>query len=539
MKKITMHLSRTLNALLVGFGFSVVMVCIWIWVVQITTSLLDESRHPSNGQAVMDSVQFNLDGTPFLSGYHYACQPNIANESVHKSLEGETLPFTTSRRWLGGACFSQRGENQGISWPERMWIFPSRKDGINYLWYFIHDGQAHGKAFFVGYDYETRQRIGFLGTMGFQEAEIPPEGMFPVTLSNGSLTSCIVGEIPWINHYIYMNEQSFGSGSNNNFYIHAENRIYRIDLKSASVQKVYESLSEPVVSIIDYSMLLGVDTQSERCLAIRTASRVILLDPEGNETFQAKLPERIAHAKSFSIYKVSDDHLIATTETITTKRSALVHQGDFPPGTGDLLEENGDRDGDYRVQIRQVGITHFHPDGSTTSFSQIMFPIQRHSRANQWTMGIIWLLACPVLSDGILLLTPFVLLLQGIPIKEGFDAFWDDFSQNFEIISFIAFFLFSHLFPLIWCLFAWRKTKSFRLSGCEQRYWVGFVYICGLCGYVGFLGHRKWPVMEKCPGCGGSTPVTHPNCLHCGIRLPAPELRGIEIFEEASHEGVA
>ncbi len=60
--------------------------------------------------------------------------------------------------------------------------------------------------------------------------------------------------------------------------------------------------------------------------------------------------------------------------------------------------------------------------------------------------------------------------------------------------------------------------------------WVAFVFVCGLPGLVGYLFHRRWPVLEACPSCGRTVPRDRDACSACGAEFPAPALKGIEVF---------
>lgn len=42
---------------------------------------------------------------------------------------------------------------------------------------------------------------------------------------------------------------------------------------------------------------------------------------------------------------------------------------------------------------------------------------------------------------------------------------------------------------------------------------------------------EEWPAREPCPNCKKPRVVDRENCGHCGARFPAPEPKGIEIWE--------
>jgi hypothetical protein len=60
--------------------------------------------------------------------------------------------------------------------------------------------------------------------------------------------------------------------------------------------------------------------------------------------------------------------------------------------------------------------------------------------------------------------------------------------------------------------------------------WVAFVFLTGLPGYVGYLAHRRWPSRLPCPHCGRYVPRDRSACIICGREFPPPAMKGIEVF---------
>lgn len=60
--------------------------------------------------------------------------------------------------------------------------------------------------------------------------------------------------------------------------------------------------------------------------------------------------------------------------------------------------------------------------------------------------------------------------------------------------------------------------------------WVGFVFLFGLPGWVGYRFHRRWPPLQPCPSCGKDAPRDREECCRCGEDFPSPALKGTEIF---------
>jgi Phospholipase_D-nuclease N-terminal len=60
--------------------------------------------------------------------------------------------------------------------------------------------------------------------------------------------------------------------------------------------------------------------------------------------------------------------------------------------------------------------------------------------------------------------------------------------------------------------------------------WTIFVFCFGLPGFIGYLLHRRWPVLVRCTHCSQETPRDRDACLKCNTPFPPPSMKGIEVF---------
>ena len=65
-------------------------------------------------------------------------------------------------------------------------------------------------------------------------------------------------------------------------------------------------------------------------------------------------------------------------------------------------------------------------------------------------------------------------------------------------------FLFVFLAAAVLSLLCYRRQQKY--SKDDSAAWVLFVLLFGLPGFIGYLLHRRWPVMERCQHCGAQTP---------------------------------
>ena len=56
--------------------------------------------------------------------------------------------------------------------------------------------------------------------------------------------------------------------------------------------------------------------------------------------------------------------------------------------------------------------------------------------------------------------------------------------------------------------------------------WVGFVFIFGVPGFLAYLFHRRWPVLDNCHVCGHAVPHDREKCSSCGSEFPTPRPGG-------------
>ena len=76
--------------------------------------------------------------------------------------------------------------------------------------------------------------------------------------------------------------------------------------------------------------------------------------------------------------------------------------------------------------------------------------------------------------------------------------------------------------------YCWRRQRRYYLRA--SGVWFVFVLLTGVPCLVGYLFHRHWPVLEKCPACGQVVPRDRETCAQCGAAFPRPEPKGCEVF---------
>ena len=66
-----------------------------------------------------------------------------------------------------------------LAWMERLRLFMNEQEPA-ILWYFVHDGKPAGAGYFVGYEWLSNRRVGFIGLSGFRRSDVPTGEWIPV-----------------------------------------------------------------------------------------------------------------------------------------------------------------------------------------------------------------------------------------------------------------------------------------------------------------------------------------------------------------------
>jgi hypothetical protein len=77
---------------------------------------------------------------------------------------------------------------------------------------------------------------------------------------------------------------------------------------------------------------------------------------------------------------------------------------------------------------------------------------------------------------------------------------------------------------------SYRHGSLYALPRSHRLAWAAFVFLFGLPGWIGFLTHRRWPVLERCPSCTQQVPADRDACSACAKPFPESALKGIEVF---------
>lgn len=469
-----------------------------------TASRQEEPRH------TQDRVVIGADGKPLIevqpTGRFYMTP--AAQVVRYQDLEGNlvnqggAVPVQNSV-WLDR---HDRSNAWKVHWPGRninFWV--SGSPGVH--WHFIHDGRVDGRAYFVGYDDETYRCVGYIGKQGSREAlagKPPREECFQVVPSGWGFYQRLVTTQWFLSNERYSGKHAPDLSQGRNLpswlvFLSAEDGLYRVDLKSHEVSRIFEG---PLLAVESLWEQRSKEEGPVSHLVLRTTEKVILLDPDGTLLGEAMIPEPLRDANHLVFHQPIGETNLLTTEGWLGR-----------PGASERL----------------VKVYRFDSSGEISETQEIRLEAPRVERMNSWDAAPLWLVSCPAMAIGVLL-APLESVIQGDrTFTESFKRMWEEMAEN-GLVDARVFFPFTLLFPLLWAGIAWRRECRFGATEGGKHLWTAFVYLGGLIALLGYLAHREWPLRERCVKCGEPSPVDHEACSHCGEHGAPPELKGIEVF---------
>ncbi len=162
---------RLVLATVLAVGFLCVWGVIGVWAVEVWQVL-------SLVYAERENLSFRTEGTAVR------IQHDGRGNTHYRDLEGNlvTLPEDKAEEWLHGtrlpASLPLSVRVGDIAWEDRIRSFDDgRRPAVR--WHFIGDGQPRGEAYFVGYDSQSKECVGYLGTTGFRGEMPTADERFP------------------------------------------------------------------------------------------------------------------------------------------------------------------------------------------------------------------------------------------------------------------------------------------------------------------------------------------------------------------------
>ncbi len=441
-------------------------------------------------------VQVLVDGTPVV----IAQSRSDYSGQVVRTLDGKKVPAEDRIGMLEPNSLPGLREYsrtpRSLPWDKRLSLLSDRRDPPAY-WVFVHNGEWEGGGYFVGYDSKSKLRIGYLGTAGFRDAPPPSEERFDMDGRAFACQRALTGAFIYYSQLYYAYEFQGQPGACvppwAGFMISGE-RILRFDLRQGTVDKIMDLPGAFAVGMATRASPLDLErkrpalgTPRPLFLTIRTADHLVIADPNGRELERYALPEPIRNERVG--FYLLNDHMV-------------------------LANVSRQREGDGVAEFLW-----FDPSGRIARREEVLLSeasILGKPAAEKWAIS-----AC----------VPAPIGVAGAVAKRVFeespDAGWSTALGRAWTETWPAFATVSLLGACLAAL-CYRRQKRYALPG--TAVWVAFVFLTGLPGLLGYLYHRRWPVLEPCPGCTKPSPRDREACAQCGTEFPRPAPKGVEVF---------
>jgi hypothetical protein len=513
---------RILAALVVATGVGIVWALLAVWIGTLSESL------GRGGDRIYESVNVSRSGVPVIQSY------STANYQIlsYRTLDGKPLEIERED-WLGGAGLTEPRRPPGlfnlpVSWRIRIAAASDLQRPPN-SWYLIRDDHPLGHAYLAGFDDFSRRPIGYIGRRGFRSGTPPRDEWFDVGRHQFGWGSGAVCSTTYLNYggraYSYMSAADEQRLPEWLLFVIDGDRVLEIDLRVHSVRSLYESpnlvsigiLSEIQPPSIDKSAIresgiraqtaafqtgqLRVDViapatgaASERVkvenrLAIRTADRIVVLDPPTGAIQEFPLPESWRD-QSLSAYGLSDH---------------------------ELLLSHWDRSPLYVVHFAWL-----KSDGQVTR--EASETLAGYRPQNERTSAMLATLAGPV-PIAWYVVTGTVAPLSMVQERRA-PTYAAGLAQIFDIVGPALL-----IVTLVGCALAWLTWKWQRKY--HRPYtaaWCVFVFLAGLPGLLAYwLEHRRVR-LDTCGECGAKVPRDRDACASCEAPFAVPPPVGTEIF---------
>lgn len=477
------------TVLALGFGLVIGILFSWgygVWE-EINRSNMD-----------LDRLTILLDGTPLIAGYHDGKYEYHTIDGKKIKLPTENAIFANNEVLVGPKDLEKI--RSPLKARERIQPFSDQLTPATF-WYFIHDRNLDGKGYFVGYDSKLKRHIGYIGRLGFSKDMPLSENWFPMD-GRGMFGA---------------NPNRYKTGINPGYPVYAEPRqgepeemdidtwkvvmisddqLLQINLRARSVTTLAK-LSD-MLSICEINAFMPipdkptVNNMKHHYLAVRTMDKVILLDAAGKQVRTYEIPEDLRR-RSFTFYDIGDEKAI-----ISHKR---VHP-------------------DLKVGDE---LTWIDTSGKILRREEVLAKrtLMVLSRTDYWRA----ILAAPEPISMILcmaVLDPIFGYLDIEAESHYAGALARSLMESWQALIVVC---------IIAAVLAWVCYQRQRRMALPWTWvWVGFVFLGGVPGFLGYLFHRRWPVLQNCHVCGHAVPHDRELCSSCGSEFPGPELKGIEVF---------
>ena len=453
------------------------------------------------------------DGTPIIM----ICSSR--HSVTFRTLDGKPFPDAESM-WMQEGCGMSSPQWKeapfpGLTWRQRICnMINVMSPSPSGEWYFVHNGQKNGRAYFVGFDDHTYMPIGYIGLNGYRSDE-PPEGeQFRVDgrlLADDSFFPLMGGM-----------ENDEETKQHANCYVLSGGGLFEINFTARTSRLLLNDANLCSLNIIKnqfHRKRQNPEAPAPQFLGVRTPDHVFLLNAAGKRVRSYLVPPEIRE-KGFAWYDLGHEKVLIIVSP-PVGRGVDTQCGSHWLGTGGKailywLEKDGKVVRHEELVLRgEQGVP-----GRGFAVDRFRFMAEEVlPREGKRRLGGLMALVIP---------SPVFISLATVT-----NAQIDKADNLFMVLLQTARESKSGLLILgvVCIVLAWRCYRRQRAFGLPWTgAWVAFVLLMGAPGYFAYLAHRTWPARLPCPTCGRLVPRDRPACFACGHDFPPPARKGIEVF---------
>jgi hypothetical protein len=379
-----------------------------------------------------------------------------------------------------------------VDWNWRLKAFEDDQHPSNH-WFFVHDGKDNGSGYFVGYNWATFERIGFIGDSGFSRDPLPAQQWIRVRRDHaiwGQWSSVQMGQD---SGQVERQQYQIKSRSPSHLlYVPSGNRVRLVDLAQQSVRTVFEGDSPIIgISLVNEPAAARPAPAQRPVILVRTERSISGLADNHRVIWTLPCSDEPERKRVAVIYLLSDGQIVMT-----------IRRG---------WEGNIMRDRVY--WLSPSGVVQKHQDVET-QIGDLAW--------NEKPEGLLlaWAVPVPAVFPA---LQP-LLMVVGDMADSYRDGWRLMLEQSWLSLVGVA------VASLVLATATWWHSERFALPLRERLAWWVFVALVGLPGFAGYLLHRRWPLRQKCPHCLAITPLATGTCAWCEKRFSGPIPKGTEVF---------
>jgi hypothetical protein len=492
-KRIT-RIQPFLLALILALGFGIVWAVLVMWAV-------DRARDILAPEKEYEYVQFRRDGTPVVRSI---IGRGYSENYTYRTLDGNPITIPREERWLRSPYLAGPKDREyspfgRAEWTERIESFNDRGQPLTY-WYFLLGSESPGTGYFVGFDSLSRQRIGYIGRSGFQAERPSSEQCFPVhsrEVARKAVTASSYYNTYEEPHWAF----SFQAGSLPPWmaYVLADDGLVEVDLVKRSTRVVLKetgllSAGRIARSITDTGED-AADLSEKEFLAVRGQDRVLIFDADGKPAGSFTIPAELRDVR-FEFYLLGGQSAVLDVSAYELERVS-------------------------RKACKQDRLVWIDPAGKTVR--RVDYSLGRSgSDMSPWQLAVSVPVPLAPIVGAAVAAVMFVVCPEEMGVRS--ETAESDFPAVSLFLAIAAILVLGGVLARL----CYRRQRRYALPGGAA--WAAFVFLGGVPGFVAYLWHRHWPVLEPCPACGRPAPRDREDCCHCGAEFPRPEPKGVEVF---------